>query len=142
MLCSRCCWGILQATRCVPQDAASEHGVCVVCAGHAPASEPLLCIKTKLCLVYRTSLFNKIFFFIFFQDMLQLQNKAEELTIRRELNKTTVEVNKRLAEERRLRELEEKVGAPYVRLCVYVHSCSLHVCDRVCDLHCISAWKG
>jgi len=45
-----------------------------------------------------------------YQDMLQLQAKRDEQTIRRELNQTTAEVNKRLAEERRLKELQDKAA--------------------------------
>lgn len=44
------------------------------------------------------------------QDWLQMQAKAEEDAVRREVNENTVRTNKQLAEERRLAELQEKVG--------------------------------
>lgn len=45
-----------------------------------------------------------------YQDMLQLQNKAEEQAIRRELATTTNEVNARMAEEKRLKGLADKAA--------------------------------
>lgn len=44
------------------------------------------------------------------QDWLQLQAKSEEQAIRREMNKGTADINRELAEERRLKELQHRVG--------------------------------
>ncbi len=45
-----------------------------------------------------------------YQDMLQMQSKADELRIRRDLSNTTSEINKRLAEEKRLKDLADKAA--------------------------------
>ncbi|KAL6749955.1 coiled-coil protein associated with protofilament ribbons [Haematococcus lacustris] len=45
-----------------------------------------------------------------YQDMLQLQAKADEAAIRREMSTTTTEINKRMAEEKRLKALQEKAA--------------------------------
>lgn len=39
------------------------------------------------------------------QDMLQLKNKADELAIRRDLATSTMEINARMAEEKRIKAL-------------------------------------
>lgn len=44
------------------------------------------------------------------QDWLQLQAKSQEASVRREVNQNTVEVNRQMADERRLAELQEKVS--------------------------------
>ncbi|KAJ9526128.1 hypothetical protein QJQ45_009591 [Haematococcus lacustris] len=45
-----------------------------------------------------------------YQDMLQLQAKADEAAIRREMSTTTTEINKHMAEEKRLKALQEKAA--------------------------------